>query len=213
MPRSKSFDVDDVLDRAVDLFWVNGYAATSMEDLVNHLGINRGSLYSTFGSKQELYELALERYLSSGRDRFAEMLTDPAVPLREVITRLLLSSAEKADHRGCLLVNTTMERNATDERCLELTSTGFDELRAILIAAFESRPKRIGRRARTRSGGRPAAGGHAGAAGHRCDRIQDPRRLHNRHRARHPHPDTASPPLIDSVTGQRFRTGTQACMT
>ncbi len=139
MPRPKSFDVDDALDRAVDLFWVNGFAATSMEDLVNHLGINRGSLYSTFGSKQELYELALERYLSTGQDRFAAMVTDPAVPLRDAIKRLLHSSARKTDHRGCLLVNTTMERNATDERCLELTSRGFDELRAILIAAFVSR--------------------------------------------------------------------------
>ena len=139
MPRPKSFDVDDVLDRAVDLFWVNGYAATSMEDLVNHLGINRGSLYSTFGSKQKLYERALERYLSSGRDRFAEMVTDPAIPLRDAINGLLHSSAETTDHRGCLLVNTTMERNATDERSLDLTSKGFDELRAILIAAFESR--------------------------------------------------------------------------
>ena len=139
MPRPKSFDVDDVLDRAVDLFWVNGYAATSMADLVNHLGINRGSLYSTFGSKQELYERALERYLSSGQDRFAEMVTDSAIRLREAINRLLHSSAARTDHRGCLLVNTTMERNATDERCLDLTSKGFDELRAILIAAFESR--------------------------------------------------------------------------
>lgn len=139
MPRPKAFDVDDALDRAVDLFWINGYAATSMEDLVNHLGINRGSLYATFGSKQDLYELALERYLNSGQQRFAEKITDPAVPLREALRALLASSAKKTDHRGCLLVNTTMERNATDERCLHLTSSGFDELRGILIAAFESR--------------------------------------------------------------------------
>ena len=135
MTRPKSFNVDDVLDRAVDLFWVNGYAATSMEDLVNHLGINRGSLYSTFGSKQELYERALERYLTSGQERFAEMITNPAIPLRKAINGLLHSSAKRTDHRGCLLVNTTMERNATDERCLDLTSKGFDELRAILAAA------------------------------------------------------------------------------
>lgn len=139
MPRSKSFDVDEALERAVDLFWVNGYAATSVADLVDHLGINRGSLYSTFGSKQKLYELALERYLSSGRGRFAAVVTDSEIPLREAINRLLHSSAAKTDHRGCLLVNTTMERNATDERSLDLTSKGFDELRAILIAAFESR--------------------------------------------------------------------------
>lgn len=139
MPRPKSFDVDDVLDRAVDLFWVNGYAATSMEDLVNHLGINRGSLYSTFGSKQELYELAIERYASVGRDWMAAMVSDPAIPLRDTINTILTSSAETTDHRGCLLVNTAMERNATDERSLDLTSKALDERRTILAAAFESR--------------------------------------------------------------------------
>ena len=139
MPRAKSFDVDDAVDRAVDLFWVNGYAATSMEDLVNHLGINRGSLYSTFGSKQELYELAIERYASSGRDWMTAMLNDPAIPLRDTINTILTSSAKTTDHRGCLLVNTAMERNATDERSLDLTSKALDERRAILAAAFESR--------------------------------------------------------------------------
>lgn len=143
MPRPKTFDVDDVLDRAVDLFWVQGYAATSMEDLVNHLGINRGSLYSTFGSKQELYERALERYLTTGQDRFAQMISDPAIPLRDAVKALLTSAATKTDHRGCLLVNTTMERNATDERSLHMTSQGFDDLRAILIGTFESRPDEL----------------------------------------------------------------------
>ncbi len=139
MARPKTFDVENVLDRAIDLFWVKGYAATSMEDLVKHLGINRGSLYSTFGSKHELYELALDRYLTGGRHRFNEIITDAAIPLRDAIRALLTSSAAKSDHRGCLLVNTTMERNATDDRALHLTSKGFDELRSILIAAFESR--------------------------------------------------------------------------
>ena len=139
MPRPKSFDVDDVLDRAVDLFWVNGYAATSMEDLVNHLGINRGSLYSTFGSKQELYERALDRYATVGRDWLAAMLSDPAIALRDTITTILTSSAETTDHRGCLLVNTAMERNATDDRSLDLTSNALNVRRAILAAAFESR--------------------------------------------------------------------------
>ena len=139
MPRPKSFDVDDALDRAVDLFWVNGYAATSMGDLVNHLGINRGSLYSTFGSKQKLYELAIERYTSDGRDWMAATLSDPAIPLLDTIKTILTSSAETTDHRGCLLVNTAMERTAPDERSLNLTSKALDERRTILAAAFESR--------------------------------------------------------------------------
>ena len=92
-----------------------------------------------FGSKAELYDRALERYLETGRNRFAETVTDRSIPLRKVIALLLNSSAQKGDHRGCLLVNTTMERNATDTRSLEQTSKGFDELRAILIAAFETR--------------------------------------------------------------------------
>ena len=121
MPRPKSFDVDDVLDRAVDLFWVNGYAATSMEDLVNHLRINRGSLYSTFGSKQKLYELAIERYASVGREWMAAMLCVSAIPQLYTINTILTSSAYSTDNRGCLLVNTAMERNATDERSLDLT--------------------------------------------------------------------------------------------
>ncbi len=139
MPRPKSFDVDDALDQAIDLFWVNGYAGTSIEDLVNHLGINRGSLYSTFGSKQKLYERALDRYASAGRDWMAAALRDPTIPLRDTINTILTSTAETTDHRGCLLVNTAMERNATDERSLDLTSKALDERRATLAAAFESR--------------------------------------------------------------------------
>ncbi|MBO6575158.1 MAG: TetR/AcrR family transcriptional regulator [Rhodothermales bacterium] len=139
MPRSKSFDVDDALDAAVDLFWGKGYAATSMEDLVNHLGINRGSLYATFGSKQALYERAVERYAAGGRDWFSGTINDREVPLREAIKTALVSSAETCNHRGCLLVSTIMERNADDERSRELSSKALDELRAIATAAFESR--------------------------------------------------------------------------
>lgn len=139
MPRPKSFDVDEVIDRAVELFWVNGYAATSMEDLVTHLGINRGSLYATFGSKQELYEQAFERYADGGRDWLAGMVNDRTMPLGQAVRAVLTSAAETTDHRGCLLVNTAMERNAADERCLRLSSLALDSLRTVLSTAFEAR--------------------------------------------------------------------------
>ena len=63
MARHKEFDPDVALDRALELFWERGYEATSMADLVDHLGIGRASLYATFGSKHELYLKALDRYL------------------------------------------------------------------------------------------------------------------------------------------------------
>jgi TetR/AcrR family transcriptional repressor of nem operon len=139
MPRPKSFDVDTVLDRAVEVFWVNGYAATSMEDLVNHLGINRGSLYATFGSKQELYQQALERYAVSGEEWLAELMGDRATPLHQCLQTLLSSAAEPGDHRGCLVVNAATERNATNPECRRLSSTAMDRIRTILIEGFTAR--------------------------------------------------------------------------
>ncbi len=62
MPRVKEFDPDQALDRAMELFWRKGYEATSVQDLVEHMGINRFSLYDTFGSKHELFMAALDRY-------------------------------------------------------------------------------------------------------------------------------------------------------
>jgi TetR/AcrR family transcriptional repressor of nem operon len=62
MARAKAFNEDDVLDKAVEVFWAKGYEATSMQDLVNAMGIQRGSLYAAFGSKQQLFLRSLDRY-------------------------------------------------------------------------------------------------------------------------------------------------------
>ena len=70
MPRPKSFDRDEVLEQAMNLFWDFGYRATSIQDLENHLGINRVSLYREFGSKHDLFLATLDNYsdevISSG---------------------------------------------------------------------------------------------------------------------------------------------------
>ena len=114
MPRTKSFNVDEALDVAVDVFWRRGFAATSMEDLVAEMGINRGSLYATFGSKESLYELALARYADGALSRLAEILNDEAHSMAERIETLLRAAAS-GDQRGCLVVNTAMERGAEHE--------------------------------------------------------------------------------------------------
>ena len=63
MPRPKEFDPQEVLDKAVDLFWRQGYEFTSIQDLVDHLGINRASLYETFGDKHQLFLGAISQVL------------------------------------------------------------------------------------------------------------------------------------------------------
>lgn len=62
MARTKEFDPDAALRAALELFWRRGYEATSMSDLVEHLGVGRASIYATFGNKRELYLKALARY-------------------------------------------------------------------------------------------------------------------------------------------------------
>jgi len=62
MPRPKEFNPDDALDHAMHVFWHKGYEATSMEDLLAAMHLNRGSLYDTFGDKRQLFLKALDRY-------------------------------------------------------------------------------------------------------------------------------------------------------
>ena len=64
MGRTKQFDHRTALDQAMELFWARGYHATSIQDLVDHLGVNRQSLYDTFGGKDELFKAVLERSAS-----------------------------------------------------------------------------------------------------------------------------------------------------
>ncbi|OHD77491.1 MAG: hypothetical protein A3J97_04565 [Spirochaetes bacterium RIFOXYC1_FULL_54_7] len=87
MPWEKQFDIDEVLEKAMTAFWHRGYTATSMQDLVECTGVNRASLYATYGGKRDLFIAALKAYDESGRQAlFAklEALDDP----KEAIHRL-----------------------------------------------------------------------------------------------------------------------------
>ncbi len=65
MPRPKSFDPDAALAKAMGVFWEKGYDAASISDLTAAMGINRFSLYDTFGDKHALYLQALDAYMQS----------------------------------------------------------------------------------------------------------------------------------------------------
>lgn len=69
MARTKAFEIDAVLDKAMRLFWTQGYEKTSMQDLVDNMGINRKSIYDTFGDKHTLFLKALARYDQFANDR------------------------------------------------------------------------------------------------------------------------------------------------
>ncbi len=117
MPRPKAFDPEAALDRAVDLFWQRGYEAVSVQDLVDHLGISRSSLYQTFGDKQALWLAALDRYRmqSEGEARLlSEAETAPLAAIHRYFQSVADGTAADAECRGCLLANATVERAASD---------------------------------------------------------------------------------------------------
>jgi TetR/AcrR family transcriptional regulator, transcriptional repressor for nem operon len=108
--RTKEFDPEVALERAMELFWRQGYAATSVADLVAHLGVARASLYATFGNKHDLYVAALERYARHGDPNLVELLATPG-PVLPTIRALLLATAAPPPEQppGCLVVNAAAE--------------------------------------------------------------------------------------------------------
>jgi TetR/AcrR family transcriptional repressor of nem operon len=138
MGRPRTFDIDAAVDRAMELFWRQGFEATSTEDLVEGLGIARGSLYKAFGSKEQLYALALRRYCQRHAVGLIEVL-DRAEQVRPAIRAVLLElmEADLADpERGCLLVNAATERSAHPDTVQQVSRT-MGQIESALAGALE----------------------------------------------------------------------------
>ncbi|MFF3432282.1 TetR/AcrR family transcriptional regulator [Streptomyces sp. NPDC002602] len=117
MARPRTFDEEAILDRAILLFWRKGYEATAMSDLVEELGLGRGSIYAAFGDKHQLFVRALTRYLDRQDSLLAGALdTDgPALDqLRDLLGRLLTTDAV-CGTAGCFSVNSIAELLPHDE--------------------------------------------------------------------------------------------------
>jgi AcrR family transcriptional regulator len=139
MARTKEFDPDAALRRALDLFWERGYEATSMADLVEHLGIARASVYATFGGKHELFLRALERYLETTDPKIAEALSEPGPVLpavRALIDRYAEEAGRERPRLGCLVVNTAVELAARDAEAARLVEASWNFLEASLTSAL-----------------------------------------------------------------------------
>lgn len=112
MARPKGFDIDAALVRAMELFWEQGYAATSMEQLVTAMGISRQSLYDTFGDKHRLFLAAMDSYCAMLEEAILRPLRQPEAGLQAlhdtgIATIDFLLQYPK--RRACLMANTTLE--------------------------------------------------------------------------------------------------------
>ncbi|WP_066436672.1 TetR/AcrR family transcriptional regulator [Chryseobacterium sp. CCH4-E10] len=114
MPRNKEFDYDEKLVTARNLFWKKGYNATTMNDLVDTLAINRSSLYLAYGNKHELFLKSLANYIQQKDNQYSEAAKKSKKPL-EAIRHIILSvTASAIQDTSCLFTNSVFELATTD---------------------------------------------------------------------------------------------------
>ena len=127
--------------KAVRLFWRQGYVATSIQDLVEHLGISRSALYATFGGKRALFLRALAHYNRVFREEaFTELVESAASPRQAILDIFRAASAtvlEAGSRDGCLLVNTALELAPHDRESEEIVRQAFTGMEALLRALIE----------------------------------------------------------------------------
>jgi TetR/AcrR family transcriptional regulator, transcriptional repressor for nem operon len=121
MARTKEFDPDEALKKAVEVFWRLGYELASLDTLTREMGISKQSLYDTFGDKRSLYFLAMTHYRDETNSRLRDLFArDKSVKKGFAELLLGMSRESKAEHeRGCLLLNTNLSRPIDDVQVAE----------------------------------------------------------------------------------------------
>lgn len=144
MPRSKEFDVDEALDRAVDVFRRRGFEGASMAELQVAMGIGRQSIYDTFGDKKHLFVRALDRYTAQGRASLAASLSaDDAslAALRGHLEGLIRFLTPREPSGSCLVAAAIVEVGPQDSdvasRCRKNEGHVRGAIRAALRRAVE----------------------------------------------------------------------------
>lgn len=131
MAGKKSFVPELALDKAMGLFWKQGYEATSIEELVEGMGLGRGSIYDTFGDKHALFLAALMRYLTKYQGPF-EALQQQTGPLSEILDGFFQATIEDLlsdpTRRGCFLVNASLEMAPHDPEVNKLVQAALQTI-------------------------------------------------------------------------------------
>ena len=132
MARSKEFDVNQVLRKAMELFWQQGYEKTSMQELVEYMGIHRRSIYDTFGDKRTLFLSALSHYeeliTSETKKRVVSKLLVKH-GIREVFNMIIYPNLNLP--KGCLSVNAAVELSLLDEEIATKIAEMFTKTEAL----------------------------------------------------------------------------------
>jgi TetR/AcrR family transcriptional regulator, transcriptional repressor for nem operon len=126
MGRSKEFDENVVLQKAMELFWKQGYEKTSLSDLVEHMGIHRRSLYDTFGDKHTLFLKTIDCYEELIKDKIqaGNLHAETAKQAIQFIFDFMIEGYEDRPW-GCLIVNSATEMALRDKEVEKKTEEAF----------------------------------------------------------------------------------------
>ena len=130
MAGKKTFEPNQVLEKAMNAFWERGYEGLSIEDIVQSTGIGRGSLYDTFSDKHSLYLAALERYLASVGAQISASLDQTGTlqaVLEQLFQTLIDTLLRDPARRGCFLVNASLEMAPHDPEVNKIVQSALQE--------------------------------------------------------------------------------------
>ena len=138
MARKKEFPVEETLEKAMKVFWDHGYERTSIQDLVDAMGINRFSIYDTYGQKDALFYSCLKRYNELHIQGTRKALTESPEGIESIRTVLkdFTGFIKGQTPNGCLMINTVIENDAINDRIKKLCKKYLKDLEKSYAAAL-----------------------------------------------------------------------------
>lgn len=140
MARTKEFNEDQALDKAIEIFWHKGYNGTSAQDLVTHLGLSRSSLYDTFGDKQKLFAQSLQRYQKNAQKQVMELFDQSEnikETLHDIFKQAVIESLEDRITKGCFMVNSSVELAMHDEEIAKIVKNNSQIMEEVFTNAVQ----------------------------------------------------------------------------
>jgi AcrR family transcriptional regulator len=130
--RPRAYDPEVALAKATDIFWAQGFAGASLDDLSAATGMNRPSLYGAFGDKQTLFKSALDRYMDSSRAAMTEAFRGGGA-LRDILARVYHTAlgfylSDDVGGRGCFLASAGLGQALVDDEVRQTVADGLHEL-------------------------------------------------------------------------------------
>ncbi|NRD79079.1 TetR/AcrR family transcriptional regulator [Bacillus sp. BRMEA1] len=140
MSRPREFDINHALYKSMEVFWTKGFKSTSLEDLTSATQVKKQSLYCVFENKRSLFLKALALYREQAVAVLEELVSQETSPLEKLksIRDFMLCKDKETIHRGCFIVNSSLEFGTDDEEVTRVVESMFADIEQILEKVIRS---------------------------------------------------------------------------